>query len=335
MAKINYIIYSWYEYVCANRLVGVFLVALAISICTIVYIASHKPTGISDNKLTSITSELTAANVVPLVIYSLLISLLLLLPFTALGFMQFQTVFYSYSTLWQMAPVLPVSAMILTVIYTHTTALAKRHYAVIALILTTIILFICSNMGNASWKNKEFAPKNYDVSYAECTPLLSRLEQYAVSGAFGEELTILGPCNVTAYVHMYSGNIHTLYGKDMWDNSMKPYTYNEYPEAYNKLSVWMKCIEVYGTSYNIDDQSPLYHGDIVFDELETAIAADEAVGGVFYTNMAKENGVDIIVIYTDGNILDTIELDYITDTLKLKQEYISINDSEGYILLFL
>lgn len=335
MEKLEYILYCWSEYIRANRIVGVYLLILAASIVLMSIVMGKHKSQLSDTFLTGVTSSTHSKNCVLLILYATIATFVLIIPFSALLLMQFQTVFYSYSTLWLMAAILPVTAFAITLIILSFAKKLRKSTAVIATLLIGIVLFLCGNMGKSTENVNSIPVIRHPVSYEQSLPLLKILDEYAATPEYNGNITILAPANITAYSHMYSGHIHTLYGKDMWDNSMKPLTYNEYPEDYQKLYTWIGCIEVYGSIYSRDAQNPMFYYDVEFEEYEKKIENGQAVGGATYTKLAAECGVDVIVMYNDGDKFDTVTLDYIAETLKINYEYFPLNDVEGYYLVFL
>jgi len=337
MEKINYIIYCWSQYIYGNRIVGIYLIILAASILLMAFLTQKNNYLFHERITDSIKSEISDNRFIVWIFYCIIVTILLIIPFTAILLMKFQTVFYSYSTLWIIATSLPLLAFALTLY----TVMLKQHVSKIKysifLVATFVVLLLCGNMGKSTDNVTGLSIERPYFSYQESLPLLEKLNDYAQSTEYNGELTILAPMNITAYSHMYSSNIKTLYGKDMWDTSMAPLTYNEYPEEYHKLYTWINCIESYGSFYSISEQFPVYTAELTtsYEEYETLIENDQALGGKTYFNMARDYGVDIIVVYTYTGFWDYEQFDYLVDELSLRQEYVSINDTDGYILLFL
>ncbi|MCQ2526337.1 MAG: hypothetical protein MJ130_06195 [Lachnospiraceae bacterium] len=344
MEKINYIFYSWSEYIRSNRIIGIYLIVLALSTIIVALLAEKNELHTYDNLKKTINLELYFKNSVYLLLTGIIISTFMLIPFTVLVLMQFQTVFYSYNSLWSMAIILPIIAFALTllIIYLYN-RLSKKGFVIVT-VLISILLILCGNMFKSTEQLTTFDSQHDQVSYEDSRPLLDRLEQYAVSQNYSDGITILAPKNITTYVHMYPGNIKTLYGKDIWDSSMAPYTYNVYSDDCYNLYTWINCTEAYGSFYHIDDQTPVqsYYLSLsstnefdTVEDLESAALCNKLEGGTPYISLARQCNVDIIVLYSDGKRLDNDALDLITQKENIEQEYIAINETEGYILLIL
>ena len=334
MEKLNYMVYCWSQYIRSNRIVGVYLIALALAFVLFYAYAAHSNVKLFSRVRELIDTECSFKNISRLFLYCIPIAVLLIVPFTALALTEFQTVFYPYSALWTLAMVLPVTAITITLLITALIKNNKKNISITSVILILIFLLMCGSMGKSNDKLNSFSTVKHQVSYDESTPLLEKLEAYASSDKYSGSITVLAPPNITTYVHMYSGNIKTLYGKDMWDDSMKPYTYNEYPKEYCNLYTWINCIEVYGSFYDIDFATPKYSSDIDYAHMETMIENDEAIGGASYIQLAQELGINIIVVFKDPECFDAEAFNHLVSTLNLKQDYIPLDDTSGYILLF-
>lgn len=337
MEKLEYILYCWSQYVRSNRIIGIYLLILAAAILLWAFIIQAKQANHTKLISESIQAEIKNDNFISWIAYCVFATILLIIPFAALLLVQFQTVFYSYSTLWVIATILPLIAFSLSFLMVLMKKQLSRIKFIIVSISILIILLLCGNLGRSTDDINSIELIRNPVSYEASIPLLDRLNEHAKSTEYNGKVTILAPMNVTAYSHMYSANIKTLYGKDMWDTSMAPLTYNEYPEEYCNLYTWINCIESFGTFYNIDEQTPGYTSEIniTYEEYDELIENGKALGGKAYFKLARECGVDIIVIYAYTARFDYDEFNYLVESLELKQEYVAINDNEGYILLFL
>lgn len=343
MEKLNYIMYSWSEYIRSNNIIGVYLIALAVSLIILISVTQNN-TPHTDTFKRLIINKMYTKNLVPFLFMCTAVTLLLILPLSAFVLMQFQTVFYSYNVLWCMALIVPVTSITLTLVFTIMADNLKKRLLIPSVALMLLLLFLCGNMTKSNVNYEFFEAIHHQVTLQQSQPLFDKLEEYSNSAEYNGEITILAPLNITAYAHTMPGSTRTLYGKDMWDKSMAPYTYNEYPEEYYKLYTWANCIEAYGTFYALDDQTPLLSNDLgpneylklsSYEDAENAVKNDLALGGITYIDLAKKCGIDILVIYTNGNNIDEVCFDFIIELTDLTNEYVPINESEGYILLFL
>lgn len=336
MEKLRFILYSFRTYISANRIICIAMLAL-IFFAIVIFRKTEK----TDNS-TPIASE----NKNPLSVsggyntllpaYSAIAFLLMLFPFTALLLMQFQNVFYSYEYLWTIVPIIPIVAYFLTIAPSMLSFKSRAQKIIMSAAITAVLLF-CGSMGIDSWTRNEMPAILNPVSYDEATPLINRLNEIA-SIDYNDDLTILAPNNITQYVH-YRGKIKTLYGKDMWDDRMAPYTYNNYPEDIKNLYTWICCCENYGTPYAFDEQFSCHSYEYTPEELEAYAKEGTVIGGSQYVELAKNKGVDIIVFfYADTGDFKTTDwelLNYLIDNSKLKNERLPLNDKSGYIIAYL
>lgn len=342
MEKLNYILYCWSQYIYSNRLIAFYLIAL--SVAFIFFIASASGLFNAIKLKQTLNKDLYFPNTAIIFFIAGIVTIILVIPFFAILLMQFQNVFYSYDALWTMALILPITAFALSFAIAYLSKLKNKATFVISSLLLGLSLLACGNMGKSNDELQTYELLHHQVSYEECIPLLNKLEEYSLAPEYDGSITILAPANITMYAHFRPGNVKTLYGKDMWDNSMAPLTYNEYPEDYCKLYTWIGCAEAYGSFYNVDEQSPIlsyelqlakFKGISTLDDAESSVKKGNAIGGITYFELASQNNIDIIVLYTNGNNLDTVAFDYILNSVNIRQDYIPINDTEGYILLFL
>ena len=271
-----------------------------------------------------------------LIVYSVISSVLLLLLPTAFLMRKFQTVFFTYTTLWVMVPVIPVTAFCLTAGIPEIMKL-KKSTRIITFILIVCLLLCCGNMGKLSKSGKELPNlKEEEITIGDCIPILQRLDEIAVSAASeGDDFVFLAPPSITEYARQYSGNIKMLYGRDIWDGSLAAYNYNSYSEECLSLYNWMLYSDAYGC---------LYYGDAVITEnfnyegldYDLLDAEGKLHGGPAYAEAAKSLGVDAIV-FTVNEKTDRAALDHIENVLSAHSEYVEVDSpvSQGYLIMYL
>lgn len=318
MEQLNSIFNSWTYYTPISAVTAVFFVLDAL---LLIAFFSHEE-GIKKICLPDKKAAVLA-------FYGGAVSLLILFPLTAMLLRQFQSVFYPYVYLWLMVPVIPVTAYGLTKLIFNLKAVMKKVLYIAAVILTGIVLLLCGSMGNSELREDTDQTSDNIFTYNECLPFLEKLDELSLSSSSKDsdtKFTILAPKEITEYIHMYTGNVATLYGRDIWDTGLAPYTYNLYPDEYYDLYTWEIYAETYGAFYYEDGESAYYYSDCTAETLASLN------GGTAYIELAKQSGADAIVFYigpgTDTQALEFLTADYSTETFYL-------NENEGYLIILL
>ncbi|MCR4618652.1 MAG: hypothetical protein K5669_10790 [Lachnospiraceae bacterium] len=267
------------------------------------------------------------------IIYCGIFSVLLLIPVTAFIFRQFQTVFYPYEYLWALVPVVPMISFVLVSMSTFLKEL-KKSVAIVVCVFVSAILFVCGSMGTYTKADRDFPDlKGYDTTYEEVIPVLDRLNE--LNGSSQDDFIILASPAVTEYAHFYSGDLKTLYGRDMWDGGLAPYNYTVYSDTVKDLYKWMLYEDSYGAVYlkEYGDVSTFNYTDWNYDALD---ASDNPFGGITFVNKAAELGVKVIV-FTVNEKTDLTAISHIEEVLGISGEFIEVKSAydKGYIIFCL
>ncbi|MBR1860424.1 MAG: hypothetical protein IJ796_00975 [Lachnospiraceae bacterium] len=317
-------IYSFYG---ANHIIAFLLLSLILGITVLLI----KNTG-NRREISVLKKELCPVG--PLLLYGITISLLLCIPFTALVLRHFQTVFFSYSQLWAMVPVIPIIAAVFTCASTLLKKLSKgKAIALTGLMLAIPILFF--GIGSGKKTGDELTgQKEYEISYEEAIPVLERLSEAASGRKNG--LTILSTPAITEYSRQYSGNIKTIFGRDIWDGSLAAYNYTVYDSDHINLFHWLLYCDVYGCVYYLD--SPLVITSLNYTALDyEALDNDPGyLGGPALARLAKQKGVDAIC-FSLNEKTDTAGLEYIRQAMSADYEIIDVDTDydTGYYIMYL
>lgn len=263
-------------------------------------------------------------------IYGAVTSILIIFPLTGILLMQFQTVFYPYIYLWLIVPFVPLTGAILAELSVNLSKILKRRIFIITALFLGVFLFFCGSMGTSDASEDTDSWSDNIFSYNECIPFLSRLEDISLAGEYKNKFTVIAPKEITEYIHMYSGNIATLYGRDLWDTGLDPYSYNEYPEEYYDLYTLEYYEESGGTFYYDSQGFPRYYDEL----LSGGYNLLDFKGGVPSVQLAKESGADAIIFCISPDT-DTSALDYICEELKLSSEVFYITENKGYVIVYL
>lgn len=266
-----------------------------------------------------------------LLFYSLVSAILLLIPISVFILRKFQTVFFGYDYLWALVPIIPVTAFALTCMSGFLKSIAKKKAAFVC-IAAAAILFICGSMGYFQYNEQDYPDlKVADTSFEESMPVLEKLESMAKGSA--EDFIILAPPSVTEYSRLYSGDIKTLFGRDMWNGSLAPYNYTVYSEEIKDLYYWMLYEDSYGAIYYTTPRAVTtfnYEG-LDYDAFDKD---PESFGGINFIKRAKELGVSCIV-FTINEKTDKAAITHIEEVTGLAGEFIKVEATydEGYYIL--
>ncbi|MBQ3898660.1 MAG: hypothetical protein II741_02330, partial [Lachnospiraceae bacterium] len=199
-------------------------------------------------------------------------------------------------------------------------------------IAAAAILFICGSMGYFQYNEQDYPDlKEANTSFEETLPLLEKLQSMADETS--ADFIILAPPFITEYSRLYSGDIKTLYGRDIWNGSLAPYNYTVYSEEIKDLYYWMLYEDSYGAIYY---KTPRAVTTFNYEGLDyDAFDKDpESFGGINFIKRAKELGVSCIV-FTINEKTDRAAITHIEEVTGLAGEYIQVEADydEGYYIL--
>ena len=158
---------------------------------------------------------------------------LLVCPVTASVLRLVTGVYYDSQDMWNILPLIPFGAFTCTLLITELIKkkdeLHKGTCLISALCLAAAVL-VCGRLGT------EYASAS--TGPEEITASEKQVAQYVCEGS----LTIFAPDTITAYVHIYSGKVRTLYGRDMWDGRLTKNRFGTYSDDVRLLHEDMKKI---------------------------------------------------------------------------------------------
>jgi len=172
-----------------------------------------------------------------LLIYTSVMTACCIFPVTAALLMNYQTKFYDYIWIWSLVPAMAVTA------YGGTVFLEERwegfkasgwRGGIPAVLLLLAAVLLSGGLGRQAW--------DWKAQRAE------RQQAYAVLGQLLEavpegEICLWAPREVMEYAREMDGRIRLPYGRDMWDASLKGYSYDVYGEELTALCRWMERAE--------------------------------------------------------------------------------------------
>lgn len=243
-------------------------------------------------------------------VYSTIVTFLLLFPISAMFAVIYQTAFYDYAWTWSMVPVSAVFAYGVVAFYDDTTRESQKRYGIIIMVMMIFLLFVCGNQGtlqthkdaNASNQAKTIAMQT--LQNKEDTPVI-----------------MWAPQNIMQATRRHTGEIALIYGKDMWDEKAGAYDYEVYSEAYVEAYEWMELLDLIATETD---------GEGNFAVLREEYKLEE--GAYQNSSMMIEHGVNVIVIprMAAGMFEEVLELVLEEKTMTMQQVYM-----EQYVLYLL
>lgn len=281
---------GWRTYVGAGK-----LPALLLAIFLFIFLYRNIDTSLKKNDLIFGTKEKR------LYLYTAAMTLLCICPVTAAVLMLYQTKFYNYEWIWSYVPMTAVIAAggsgILVLVWKKRYAMKDRIRAVSVTVLIACVAVVCGSVGASMSYQTAFALENGDyesavlVQYDKAALLISEIEGAYREGrgpkADDTAICLWAPREILAHARQYSADIQLLYGRNMWDNALNAYSYDTYPEEYDRMYEWMELVSEYGEAYNESRQENIGNGECV----KNAMAA----------------GVNVIVL--PGNTLEKTRAD--------------------------
>lgn len=172
-------------------------------------------------------------------IYATVVTVLLLIPITAVAFLLYQTRFYDYGWIWSFVPLTAVLAWgIVTVIWKELSSksmrwLGKKAWKYLGVVAAVAVLWICGNHGQMQEMPTEI--KNQQL-------VAEAVLQYLEDNHEETQSIVWGPKVMMQYLRSHSGQVGLYYGKDMWDAKSGAYDYEVYTEDEIAGYNWMELL---------------------------------------------------------------------------------------------
>lgn len=186
--------------------------------------------------------------------YALIIMVIVLFPGTVFLLLKYQTLFFTYSQLFLLIPMLPVTALAMTEFFVWMREHLSAHKdtpewikgrpwicEAAALVLLTAVLCMA---GSLSAANEVTGKTGTGVKVPE--HILQVYKALETDGDINlSKDVIAAPDEVLEYARSYSGEFKLLYGRNMWQKELNAYTYDTYNGDLQKLHAWINST-VYG-----------------------------------------------------------------------------------------
>lgn len=231
-----------------------------------------------------------------LLVYTTLAAALCVFPVSAAVLMAHQTRFYDYEWIWSYVPVTLIIAYGGTVFLIGSwKCYQKSIWKCMGITMAVLgLTVLCGSMGAVTYKD---AVEDSDESQVQAALAV------LTSESEGQEICLWGPRDFMASVRAYDGNIRLLYGRDMWDASLRGYSYDIYGEVEERLYRWMYNLEETGTSaYTLATDNAAGGSNASGTEsavlgAETAATdAEIVIDGAWCIEAAKAAGVNRILL---------------------------------------
>lgn len=165
--------------------------------------------------------------------YSLFMIVILIIPFSAIFVLIYQTPFYDYEWAWSMVPVTALIAYGLTVFSTWTQLKVRKW---LAMLLTVVLILLCGNQGML-----QKIPSNEKKVKENIDEVLQGI--HCLKGE--KEIKVWAPHLLMQEIRRQDGSIRLLYGRDMWDEKAGAYDYEAYTKEVTDAYLWMTDIAKY------------------------------------------------------------------------------------------
>lgn len=168
-------------------------------------------------------------------IYTTVVTLLCILPFTAVLLERYQTFVYDYKWIWSLVPVTAMvgfAATLFTAEFLQELTGGNRKRQIAAVVLLAAALVFCSGMGRKPWEGY-----GGQAERRRAETLLAEIQKRSQE----TQICLWAPRNVLEYARAYDADIRLLYGRDMWEAELNAYCYDDYPEEFGELYRWMEA----------------------------------------------------------------------------------------------
>lgn len=225
-----------------------------------------------------------------LLIYSLMMTAVLLIPVTAVAVLLYQTAYYDYEWSWSMVPVTAVIAFGIVLLLEQEVSQKRKGLMTVVIVC---ILCLCGNQGSC-----QKVPEKEALLRVEMNEILNGV--YAVSDSQGTVLW--GTSGVMQEARRRDGKIRLIYGRDMWDKKAGAYDYEAYSRELTEAYAWLEEAMVhYDLATGLDNPG------------ETMSFLEEQYG---WTEGADKHVEEVIMAGANTMVLPTLIGNYVEENLK-------------------
>lgn len=213
--------------------------------------------------------------------YSCLTAVLAIVPITAVALMLYQTKFYDYEWIWSVVPLTAVIAAGAACLVDSApwqidqkcengkAGIFGKGKTVVFVLIMLGVLFLCGNRGSDSAWNRGadlfggdylkeseeqarlILDKLAEIADTDDTEDISQAAEAQTAGMF-QDLMLWAPADILGSVRGIDGSVRVLYGRNMWEEALNAYSYDQYDEETITLYEWME--EVKHTKTQLQEQ---------------------------------------------------------------------------------
>ena len=148
--------------------------------------------------------------------------LFLLCPATASVLRMAVGTYYDSQDMWIVLPLIPLGAVMSASLFDELYSREKK-ISLLAVVLFAVAILLCGSLGRVT-ENSSGRPENSGADEKMIAEMIFEKK------LLGGNQTILAPDDVIAYLHVYSADARTLYGRDMWDGRLTKNRYGFYSQ---------------------------------------------------------------------------------------------------------
>lgn len=245
-----------------------------------------------------------------LLTFSLLTSVFLLCPFTAVVGVMYQTAFYDYEWLWSMVPITIVLSYAVVLLYDTKVKKSDRKQKIISILVFVILLF---------WSGNQGMIKTVPSMEAEQRQKAGAVAELLKEEAKDTELLLWAPIGIMQETRRQTGEVSLVYGRDMWEAKAGAYDYEVYSEFVISAYEWM-----------LDSEEIAGNGETILKAVRVLWELEEMNARLQdILPVLLEDGVNTIVIPIETVELFEVAFFPIVEEKRLSVEEIQI---ESYML---
>lgn len=196
------------------------------------------------------------------VLYTIIAALACIIPVTAATLMLYQTLVFPYEEIWSMVP---VTAMLGfgTVMFVKDTLPDLVHRQKTKMVMTILgllaVLLLCGGLGAIPFDSEKYCLQRDTAE---------KLIWEAKKSLAEEEILLWAPREVMENIRAYDGSVSLIYGRDLWEPALRPYTDDSYAPELESMYVCMEKLAAESFYYNEKD---MINGEEWKAALSTAI----------------------------------------------------------------
>lgn len=161
-------------------------------------------------------------------VYSLLMTMILIIPPTAVAVLLYQTSYFDYAWAWSMVPVTCVIAFGVVMLWEQGIPQKKK---ICLFGVMVVILCICGNYGILGKISSDER-----VSRSETEKILVQIHELTPE----KDSILWGPAQIMQEVRRQEGSVLVIYGRDMWDGKAGSYDYEAYSTELTEAYIWLE-----------------------------------------------------------------------------------------------